>query len=317
MSPLSGVLGEAWTYYKRYAAHFLVIAFVIYVAAGIVAALLGLAGSIGLFLGWIVGVVAAYLVQAALVKAVQDVRDGQVNLNLGETVSAVLPFLGTVIIASILAGIGIAIGFVLIIVPGLILLTFWSLIVPSIVIGGEGVFGSFRKSWRTVRGYAWHVFGTYVLVFLILIVFDIVLGLILLPLHSLAARNAISSIVSGTLVAPFLALVVTLVYYRLTAAHEARGGPGEATRPPSGPDAGYAGPGSQPAGPDAAYPGPDAAYPGPDAAYPGPGTTSPGPGAAPGEPGAQPAGPDGTDPRPDVPPAGSGPAPAGPGTPPA
>ena len=112
----------------------------------------------------------------------QDVRDGQVDLNLGETVSAVLPFLVTVITASILAGIGIAIGFVLIIVPGLILLTFWSLIVPSIVIGGEGVFGSFSKSWRTVRGYAWHVFGTYVLVFLILIVFDIVLGLILLPL---------------------------------------------------------------------------------------------------------------------------------------
>ena len=232
MSPLSGVLGEAWTYYKRYAAHFLLIAFVIYVAAGIIAALLGLAGSIGLFLGWIVSVVAAFLVQAALVKAVQDVRDGQVNLNLGETVSAVLPFLGTVIIASILAGIGIAIGLALIIVPGLILLTFWSLIVPSIVIGGEGVFGSFRKSWRTVRGYAWHVFGTYVLVFLILIVFDIVIGLILLPLHSLAARNAISSIVSGTLVAPFLALVVTLIYYRLTAAHEARGGPGEAPRPP-------------------------------------------------------------------------------------
>ena len=125
--------------------------------------------------------VAAFLVQAALVKAVQDVRDGRVDLNLGETVSAVLPFLVTVIIASILAGIGIAIGFVLIIVPGLILLTFWSLIVPSIVIGGEGVFGSFSKSWRTVRGYAWHVFGTYVLVFLILIVFDIVLGLILLP----------------------------------------------------------------------------------------------------------------------------------------
>jgi hypothetical protein len=291
MSPLSGVLGEAWTYYKRFAAHFLLIAFVIYVAAGIVAALLGLAGSIGLFLGWIVSVVAAFLVQAALVKAVQDVRDGRVDLNLGETVRAVLPFLGVVIIASILAGIGIAIGFVLIIVPGLILLTFWSLIVPSIVVGGEGVFGSFSKSWRTVRGYAWHVFGTYVLVFLILIVFDIVVGLILIFLP-VVARNAISSIVSGTLVAPFLALVVTLVYYRLTAAHEAKGGPGGTQRPP--------------AGPDAAYPGPDAAYPGPGtqpgSAYPGPGSTAPGAGS--------------TYPGPDVPPAGPGSAPTGPGVPP-
>jgi hypothetical protein len=234
MSPLSGVLGEAWGYYRRFAAHFLLIAFVIYVGAAIVAALLGLAGGIGLFLGWIINLIAAFLVQAALVKAVQDVRDGRVDLNLGETVSAVLPYLLPVAAASILAGIGISIGFILIIVPGLVLLTFWSLIVPSIVIGGEGVFGSFGKSWRTVRGYAWHVFGTYVLVFLILIVFNIVLGLVLGALPQ-AASNFISNVISGTLVAPFLALVVTLIYYRLTAVHEARNlGGGDPGWPPAG-----------------------------------------------------------------------------------
>ena len=303
MSPLSGVLGEAWGYYRRFAAHFLLIAFVIYVGAAIVAALLGLAGGIGLFLGWIINLIAAFLVQAALVKAVQDVRDGRVDLNLGETVSAVLPYLLPVAAASILAGIGISIGFILIIVPGLVLLTFWSLIVPSIVIGGEGVFGSFGKSWRTVRGYAWHVFGTYVLVFLILIVFNIVLGLVLLALP-VVARNFISNVISGTLVAPFLALVVTLIYYRLTAVHETRNlGGGDPAWPPAGP------------GP--AYPGPGAAYPSPGTAYPGPGAEPAGPDPAYPEPGAQPTGPDGTYPRPDGPPAGSGPAPAGPGVPPA
>ena len=136
------------------------------------------------------------------------------------------------------------------------------------------------------------MFGTYVLVFLIVIVFDIVLGLILLFLP-VAARNLISSVISGTLVAPFLALVVTLIYYRLTAAHEARGGAGQAQWPPAGPDATYPGPGTQPG----------SAYPGPGSAYPGPGSTSPGAGS--------------TSPGPDVPPAGPGPAPAGPGTEPA
>jgi hypothetical protein len=296
MSPLSGVLGEAWSYYRRFAAHFLLIAFVIYVGAAIVAALLGLAGGIGLFLGWIINLIAAFLVQAALVKAVQDVRDGRVDLNLGETVSAVLPYLLPVAAASILAGIGISIGFILIIVPGLVLLTFWSLIVPSIVIGGEGVFGSFGKSWRTVRGYAWHVFGTYVLVFLILIVFNIVLGLVLLALP-LVARNFISNVISGTLVAPFLALVVTLIYYRLTTVHEAR-------------NPGGSGPAWPPAGPGPAYPGPGAAYPSPGTAYPGPGAQPTGPDPAYPEPGAQPTGPDGTYPRPDVPPAGPGVPPA-------
>jgi hypothetical protein len=149
-------------------------------------------------------------------------------------------------------------------VPGLILLTFWSLIVPSIVIGGEGVFSSFSKSWRTVRGYAWHVFSTYVLVFLILIVFDIVLGLVLIALP-LVARNFISSIVSGTLIAPFLALVVTLVYYRLTAAHATRAEDGQAQWPP-------AGPGTPTAGPDVAPPWPGPPPPGPGVPPMGPGT---------------------------------------------
>ena len=275
MSPLSGVLGESWSYYKRFAGHFLLIAFVIYVVAAAIVALLSLAGAVGTFIGLIIAVIAAFLVQAALVKAVQDVRDGRADLNLGETVSAVVPFLPAVIGASILAGIGIAIGFALIIVPGLILLTFWSLIVPSIVIGGEGVFGSFSKSWRTVRGYAWHVFGTYVLVFLILIVFDIVLGLILLALP-IVARNFISNIVSGTLVAPFLALVVTLVYYRLTAAHSAPAAePAWPTAP--GQDAPPAGPGEPAAGPGAqtgtgTAPWPSAERPG---AEPGPPPASP------------------------------------------
>src|ERR1700759_139183 len=97
MGPLSGVLGESWSYYKRFAGHFLLIAFVIYLVAAAIVALLSLAGAVGTFIGLIMGVIAAFLVQAALVKAVQDVRDGRADLNLGETVSAVTPFLPAVI----------------------------------------------------------------------------------------------------------------------------------------------------------------------------------------------------------------------------
>ena len=63
-----------------------------------------------------------FLLQAALVKAVQDVRDGRVDLNFSQTVQAALPYLLPVAAAGILAAIGITIGFFLIIVPGLILL---------------------------------------------------------------------------------------------------------------------------------------------------------------------------------------------------
>jgi hypothetical protein len=93
------------------------------------------------------------------------------------------------------------------------------------VIGRAGALESFGRSWRTVSGYAWNVFGVYILVFLILIAIDIVLGVVLRSLPY-GWRSFISSLVSGGLVAPFVAAVVTLVYYRLTAAHGQRAEPG-------------------------------------------------------------------------------------------
>jgi hypothetical protein len=217
MSPLTGVLTEAWYLYRRFAGHFLLISFVIYLVTAVLVALLSLAGIAGVIIGAIISFAATYVVQASLIKAVQDVRDGQVDLDLSQTVRAASPYILPVIGASILAGIGITIGFLLI-VPGFILLTFWCLIVPFIVIGDSGVIDSFRNSWRTVRGYAWRVFGTYVLVFLILLAFAIVLGFILIALP-LFLRSFVNTVVTGTLIAPFLALVATLIFYRLTAAH--------------------------------------------------------------------------------------------------
>ena len=233
MNPLSGVLSEAWDLYKRHAAHFLLISFVIFLVVAAVSALLSAVfGGFGSFLAEILTVFGMFLLQAALVKAVQDVRDGRADLSVRDTVSAVLPVLGAVALASILASIAITIGFFLIIVPGLVLVTFLSLIVPCIVIGQTGALPSFSKSWRTVSGYGWHVFGTYVVLFLVLIVAEIVLSLILLALPG-ALRSFISSVVSGTLVAPFIAAVVTLMYYRLTAAHGAESEPEAAASPGS------------------------------------------------------------------------------------
>src|SRR5580693_4977855 len=179
MNPLSGVLDEAWRMYKAYAKHLLAIAFVVYLVAAVISALLALiGGSIGTVLGALVAIVAAFLLQATLVKAVQDVRDGRVDMSIGETIAAARPYLWSVAGASILAGIAIGIGLILVIVPGLILATIWAVIVPVIVIERTGALASFGRSRELVRGRAWHVFATLVLVYIILIVVDIVLGAI-------------------------------------------------------------------------------------------------------------------------------------------
>jgi hypothetical protein len=254
MNPLSGVLGEAWQYYRKFAGHLLAIAFVIYVVAAIIAALLGLAGVIGSLLALIVQLFAGFLLQAALVKSVQDIRDGRADLSVGETVSAATPYIWVVAGASILAGLAIAVGLVLLIVPGLWLITIWAVIIPAIVIERAGVLDSFGRSRQLVRGHGWHVFGTLVLVFIIELAADIVLGLIFSPLPRLW-RSGLSTIITGTIIAPFIALVVTLIYYRLVAAAAGGtpggpGGPGAVSDapPPGGygtPPGGY---GTPPAG---------------------------------------------------------------------
>jgi hypothetical protein len=219
MNPLSGVLAEAWAFYRRFAAHFLTIAFVLYLVTAIIVALLTVsAGATGYLVAAVIEFIAAFLVQAAMIKAVQDVRDGRADLSIGGTVSAAVPYILPVAGASLLAGVGIGIGLVVLIVPGLILLTYWSLIVPSIVVGESGALASFGRSWRTISGHFWQALGTYVVVFLIWIAFNIALGLILLAVPAVI-RSFASSVIAGTLLAPFYALIVTLVYYRLSEAH--------------------------------------------------------------------------------------------------
>ena len=201
--------------YKAHAKHLLMIAFAVYIVAAIVAAVLGLAGAFGEILGIVVTTFAAFLLQAALVKAVQDEREGRRDMTIGSTVNAAMPYLGNVSIASILAGIAITIGLILIIVPGLYLITIWAVIIPVIVIERSGALDAFGRSQQLVRGHGWHVFGTLVVVYIIQYVVGIVLSLIFSALPY-SFRDGLSTVISGTLIAPFLAIVVTLIYYRLT-----------------------------------------------------------------------------------------------------
>jgi hypothetical protein len=210
--------------YKAHARHLLTIAFVVYIIAAVIAAVLGLAGWFGAFLGYIVSFFAMFLLQAALVKAVQGERDGRGDMSIENTVNAAMPYIGNVAIAAILASIGIEIGLFLLIVPGLYLATIWAVIIPVIVIEGSGALDSFGRSYQLVRGRAWHVFCTLVLVFITLFVVDIALSFIFSALP-FTLRDGLSTVISGTLIAPFLAIVVTLMYYRL-AGDRARTGAG-------------------------------------------------------------------------------------------
>src|SRR5690242_4144856 len=143
---VGGVFGEAWDLYKRFFWRFVATAFVVFAVLDLITALADRAGSSGTtstvlwaLASLAIGIVGYFWVQAALVATVDDVRDGRADRSISETYTAVRPRLGTVALAGILAGIGIAIGFVLLIVPGLYLLTIWSMVIPVVVLEGQTV----------------------------------------------------------------------------------------------------------------------------------------------------------------------------------
>ena len=233
MTPTQGVLAEAWDLYKRHFLHFVTIAFVVYLVVAIVQALLtATLGWVGGLIAAILSTVAVFWVYGALTEAVSDVVDGRADLSVGETFDRTRSKIGPIAGAGILAGIAITIGLFLLIVPGLILLTIWCLIVPAIVLENRGVFDSFSRSQHLVSGYGWNVFGVGVVAFLIYLVFLIILGIVLAPLQQ-GVATFISNVVSGTLAAPFVACVLTLLYFRLR--HVKEGGMQAPPPPVAGP----------------------------------------------------------------------------------
>src|SRR5919109_175428 len=220
MSPTEGVIGEAWALYKAHWRHLLTFSFTVYLAVAVIGALLAAALTwLGALLAALLSLVAVFWLQAALVKAVDDVRDGRADLSLGETFAAAQEHLTAVIVAGILAAIGIILGLILLIVPGLVLMTWWAVIIPTIVLENRSAGESFTRSRELVRGYGWSVFGVIVLTILLIIGFSIVLSIVLTPFDAWL-ESFLSNVISGTLTAPFIALTWTILYYRLRGVKE-------------------------------------------------------------------------------------------------
>ena len=215
-NPTQGVIAEAWEHYKAHWQHLVGISLLIFIIVAAISLLLVLAFDwVGIILAIPISVIGSSLVQGALVKAFDDIKDGRADMSFGATVAAARPFIGRIIGASLLAGLGIGLGFLLLIVPGLILLTWWALIVPVIVYENSGAVEALGRSKRLVSGWGWQVFGVIVLMYLVLIGFGIVFTTLLVPLPDNVA-DFLGDVLGGALVTPFLALVAIILYTRLS-----------------------------------------------------------------------------------------------------
>jgi hypothetical protein len=209
------VISEAFENYRNYAGPLLAVALLVVGIAGVISGVLGASDRLLLaLLGLIVYIAAGVLYTGYVVKLVQDVRDGRRDHSVEELFKAAAPYIGTLILNGILAAIGIGIGLVLLIVPGLILITIWAVVAPAIVVEGAGVIEAFGRSRDLVRGNGWPVFGAIVIAYLIILVVSFVTAGVGDAIAD-DAGHVILGTIGDILAAPILALVASALFFDL------------------------------------------------------------------------------------------------------
>lgn len=163
----------------------------------------------------ILSLVGGLLVQGALVEVVRDLHEGREPGTIGAYYTRTRGRLGTLFGASLLYGVGVAIGFILLVIPGLIAVARWSLIVPLVVIERLGVGEAFSRSSRLVKGQTGRVLALVVVSAIITGLAGVVVRAIFGFLPEFGAVWIGGTIASAVTV-PYQAHVLTVLYYRLT-----------------------------------------------------------------------------------------------------
>ena len=209
------VFSQAFDLYKRFWQHFIPIALIVFAILSVASLLLSFAlGALGLAFAAVLGLVGVFWLQGAIAEAVADVRDGRADLSIGDTLNRVGPRVGVLVVAGLLAALGVILGLVLLIVPGLVLLTWWSALVPVIVLERAGILEAFGRSRELVRGHGWSVFGVIVLSLLLVLGANFVVSIALAWLGD-EVQSFLQSLISNTVVTPFVAAAWTVMYFQL------------------------------------------------------------------------------------------------------
>lgn len=206
----AAVVERIWSLYLSEAGVLLPVAAVLFAVQLAIALLLPI--GLALVLS-VLFLVLSLLYQGFVVELVSQARAGVRVASQADLLRAVTPLLGPLLVITILFAVGVIVGFVLIIVPGLVLLTFWSVVVPVEVIEERGVIGSFARSRELVRGNGWNVFGVIVIVYVAVLAVSLLAGIVSAPLGHVG-RDIVQWAVNVA-VTPVLALSASVLYFEL------------------------------------------------------------------------------------------------------
>ncbi len=177
----------------------------------------------GIFMGLFVGAIGAAIsiiiwaiLEAAIIRAaaqatIGDPVDPEASYRYG------FKRIGSVILVSLLVGLAVFGGLILLVIPGLIFAVFLCVAIPALIVENRRGTDAMSRSWNLVKGHFWHTVGVVVVAGLITGVID---GII-----SSIGGNAwftrwVFTAIATVLTAPYSALVLVLLYLDLRARSE-------------------------------------------------------------------------------------------------
>jgi len=182
----------------------------------------GPAEYVGAGIGYLILLVGSYAFQALAPVAVDRVlRTG--TFGPGEVARLGLPRVFHIIAVSIVMAVLVWVGFLLLVIPGIIVALMLAVALPVTVIERRGVIESLGRSRSLTKGYRGHIFGLYVVAGIISTVVWLV---VFLPASGIFSNDPPAVLPWGAVLAMTLLSVVSLVLYNagvVALYHELRG----------------------------------------------------------------------------------------------
>ena len=149
------------------------------------------------------------------------------SLTPQEAFARATPFLGRLIAAALLSAMLYAMGLLLLIVPGIIMICALIVTTPALVLENiPSATGAMGRSWQLTRGFRGRIFGAIVVAFVLIAVPTIALGALVGLLGGVSEEFALIVVLLMTsllqlLAYPFFYVLATLFYYDLRVRKEA------------------------------------------------------------------------------------------------
>lgn len=168
----------------------------------------------------ILSLLGTILVEAASITAIGQYYQGTEPDASGSLRAALSRFI-PILLASILVAIGATFGLIFCILPGIALFVFWSLTTPAIVTEQLAATEGMRRSWQLVKGRFWPIFGAIILAYILYIIAGQIIGFVFGAVTFAGASDGTVSNLPGLIasgiveivVAPFLAAMLTIIYF--------------------------------------------------------------------------------------------------------